>query len=63
MLCKPRMTVIDELFEADVAGRTRFYRCAEHVLSLSSDCQLLRRGYRLWFENLQHRCQGEPRSH
>ena len=44
MLCKPPMTVTDELFEADVVGRTRFYRCAEHVLSSSSDCRLLRRG-------------------
>ena len=35
MLCKPQMTVIDELFEADVVGRTRFYRCAELVLSLT----------------------------
>ena len=49
MLCKPQMTVSDELFEADVVGRTRFYRCAEHVLSLTSDCRSLRRGYRLRF--------------
>ena len=63
MLCKSKMTVIDELFEAGVVDRMRFYRCAEHVLSLSSDCRLLRPGYRLWFENLPHRCQGEPRLH
>ena len=117
------MTVIDKLFEAwYVADRMRFYRCAEHVLSLSADCRSLRRGiptsvissyllgdppripnpplprktqkntkkhwkmhriyppdicvppepawnleltllYRLWLENLPHRCQGEPRLH